>query len=282
MRVYPNVNRSARTPGDILDRIVRTKQAEVAGLVSRRADLQREAAAAGPARPFGPALRGEAVAVIGEFKRRSPSAGVLGGAAGPAASAREYARAGAAAMSVLTDGEFFGGELADLRAAREAVDLPVLRKDFVIDEIQLLEARAAGADAVLLIVRILEDGELMQLLAVAADLGMAALVEVHDVAELGRALSLGADIIGINNRDLATFRTDLAVSLELVPQVPAAAIVVAESGIRGVADVERLAAAGVDAILVGETLMRATESGVTAAALVGVRRQRRTGAEARA
>lgn len=279
-RVYPKVNRSARTPGDILDRIVRTKEAEVAALRPRGAAFEREAAAAAPARPFRAALRRPAVALIGEFKRRSPSAGTLGGETGPAAAARHYAAAGAAAISVLTDAEYFGGSLADLRAAREAVDLPVLRKDFVIDEIQLFEARAAGADAVLLIARILDDARMAALLGRAAQLGMAALIEVHDATELDRALALGADLIGINNRDLATFRTDLAVSLELAPRVPPGAIVVAESGIHDERDVDRLAAAGVDAILVGEALMRAGEAGV-AASLTAVPRQGRT-AEARA
>jgi indole-3-glycerol phosphate synthase len=255
----------------ILGRIIATKREEVAALAERRSVLRARAEAAGPVRPFAAALRRAdgAVALIGEYKRRSPSAGSLGGGVGPGPVARAYAQAGASALSVLTDRDYFGGGLADLVAARAAAALPVLRKDFVIDEVQLWEARAAGADAALLIVRVLDDAALAGLLEACRGLDLAALVEVHDAAELERALVAGADIIGINNRDLATFRTHLGLSLALAPHVPKDRLVVAESGIRGPADVERLGEAGVDAVLVGETLMRAADARAVAAGLVG-------------
>lgn len=193
--------------------------------------------------------------MIAEFKRRSPSAGEIG-SGDPAVVAAAYGTGGAAALSVLTDGPYFGGSLADLEAARAASSLPVLRKDFVVDELQVWEARSAGADAVLLIVRILEDARLAGLLELSRELRMGALVEVHDEAELERALGAGAMVIGVNNRDLDTFRTELEVTLRLAPLVPAGRIVVGESGIRDGADVDRLGDAGVDAVLVGEALMR--------------------------
>jgi indole-3-glycerol phosphate synthase len=250
------VNRSARAATGILRRIVESKQDEVDALRPRGQILRAAAERAGPARPFAASLdrRGE-VAVIAEFKRRSPSAGEIG-SGDPAAVAVAYGRGGAAAMSVLTDGPYFGGSLADLEAARAASSLPVLRKDFVLDELQVWEARSAGADAVLLIVRILEDARLAGLLDLSRELRMGALVEVHDEAELERALSAGAVVIGVNNRDLDTFRTQLEVTLRLAPLVPAGRILVGESGIRDGADVDRLGDAGVDAVLVGEALMR--------------------------
>jgi indole-3-glycerol phosphate synthase len=211
--------------------------------------------------------RGE-VAVIAEFKRRSPSAGVLSGAE-PAEVARAYAAGGAAAMSVLTDGPFFGGSLEDLGAARGAMEIPVLRKDFVVDEVQIWEARAAGADAVLLIVRILDDVRLSGFLDLCRELRFACLVEVHDAGELERALAVGSPILGINNRDLDTLRTDRAVSLELGPRVPADRVVVSESGIAFPGEVEELGEAGVDAILVGEALMRAGGGAQAVARLAG-------------
>jgi indole-3-glycerol phosphate synthase len=252
------VNRSARGEPDLLARIVQAKREELADLLPRMTQLMHAAEAAPPLRPFGAALRsGSRVTLIAEFKRRSPSAGELGGTAGAADAARAYQAAGATAMSVLTDARYFGGSLEDLRAARAASTLPVLRKDFVIHSAQVFEARANGADAVLLIVRILDDDELRELFAAAGDVGIDALVEVHDDAELERALVSGAGLIGINNRDLATFRTDLDVTMRLADRVPPDRTLVAESGIRTAADVELLASAGVDAILVGEALMRA-------------------------
>jgi indole-3-glycerol phosphate synthase len=217
------------------------------------------------------------VAVIAEVKRRSPSAGEIRGGAAAAAVARSYESAGAAAISVLTDGEFFGGDLDDLRRVREAVSVPLLRKDFLIDELQVHEARGAGASAVLLIVRILTDRELRHLCGVAADLGMAALVEVHDERELERALVAGARLVGVNNRDLATFRTDLRTTLRLAPAVPSDVLLVSESGVRTVADVELLAAAGVAAVLVGEALMRASDPVQLTRALACVERLQAAG-----
>jgi indole-3-glycerol phosphate synthase len=252
----------------MLARIVATKQEEVAALAPRRAALRGAAEAAPAPRPFEAALRaGPNVGLIAEIKRRSPSAGPIRPELAVAEVARAYAAAGAAALSVLTDREYFGGSLEDLAAAREAVALPILRKDFVVDEAQIWEARAAGADAVLLIVRILDDARLRELHALARGLGLGVLVEVHDRAELERALAAGARVVGVNNRDLDTFRTDLDVTLSLSGSLPAADVLVAESGIRGPEDVDRLAAAGVDAVLVGESLMRSPDVEAAARAL---------------
>jgi len=262
------VDRNARVSGSILERIVESKRAEVAALAAHGAELRAAAESAAPPRAFEAALRAAVgVALIAEIKRRSPSAGAIRPELTVAEVARAYERAGASALSVLTDADYFGGALADLAAARAAVPLPVLRKDFVLDALQLWEARAAGADAVLLIVRILDDARLRALLAQATGLGMGVLVEVHDAPELERALAAGAAIVGVNNRDLATFRTDLDVVLGLAPRVPAGRVLVAESGIRTTADVDRLAEAGVDAILVGESLMRAGDVAAAAGAL---------------
>lgn len=260
----------------ILSRIVGTKRNEVASLSPRRAELRAGAEVAPPARPFAAALRHPSqVRLLAEVKRRSPSAGEIRPGADPAEVARAYQAAGAAACSVLTDREYFGGDLEALVRVREAVSLPLIRKDFVVDPLQLWEARGAGADAVLLIVRILEDPLLGDLLALSRELGMDALVEVHDRAELERALAAGATLLGANNRDLDTFRTELGLSVELAPRVPPEATYVAESGIRTPEDVDRLGAAGVDAILVGESLMRQPDLRAAAAALVG--RPRRAG-----
>ncbi len=257
----------------ILDTIVAAKHTEVAAILGRRAELEKRAADAAPPRDFAAALwRPGEVRLLAEVKRRSPSAGEIRPGADPAEVARDYEAGGAAALSVLTDGAYFGGSLAALGAVRQAVALPVLRKDFVVHPVQLWEARAAGADAVLLIVRILDDALLGELLALAGELGMAALVEVHDAAELRRALAAGTQLVGVNNRDLATFETDLARSLELVRRVPSGVTFVAESGIRTAADVEQLGAAGVDAVLVGESLMRQPDLRAAAARLAGCRK----------
>jgi indole-3-glycerol phosphate synthase len=223
------------------------------------ADLERQAASAPAPRGFAAALRQGDIACIAEFKRRSPSAGWIHQHADPVAVAGAYQSGGAAALSVLTDGPFFGGALADLQAARGAVRLPILRKDFVIDPYQIVEARAAGADAVLLIVSALDDDALGALLGEATRLGLDALVETHDAAEVERALAIGATIIGINHRDLRTFKMDMSLAERLRPHIPSSRIVVAESGIRSVEDVRRMRSAGVDAILVGENLMRAPD-----------------------
>lgn len=255
----PETQESQRLPG-ILAEIVRTKSAELAELRPRAKELERNAAVAPPPRDFAAALAGpHHVSLIAECKRRSPGAGAIRPDLDPEGLTRGYERAGAAALSILTDRDYFGGSLADLAAAKAATSLPVLRKDFTLDPLHVVEARAAGADAVLLIVRILSDGVLASTLAEAEALGMAALVEVHDRAELARALEAGARVVGINNRDLATFRTDLGTTLELLEDVPEDVLVVSESGIRGPNDAALLGDAGVDAILVGETLLRAPD-----------------------
>ncbi|MGE0159102.1 MAG: indole-3-glycerol phosphate synthase TrpC [Gemmatimonadales bacterium] len=240
--------------------IVRTKTVEVDGLRDRTRELERAAATASPPRDFAGALAStEHVALIAECKRRSPGAGPIRTGLDPADLTRGYERAGAAALSVLTDRVYFDGSLDDLVATKAATSLPVLRKDFTIDPLQVVEARAAGADAVLLIVRILSDASLVSLHAEATAHGMAVLVEVHDRAELARALEIGAEIVGINNRDLSTFQTDLGTTIDLLEDVPDDVLVVSESGIRGPRDAALLGDAGVDAILVGETLLRAPD-----------------------
>jgi len=247
---------------DVLVRIVETKKAEVSALRARASELRSRAADTAAPLDFGAALVAPRVRVIAEVKRRSPGAGEIRPGLDPAQLARDYEAHGAAALSVLTDREYFGGSLDDLRAVRGAVDLPILRKDFMIAPVQIHEARAAGADCILLIVRILEDGQMQDLHGQALELGMAALVEVHDGEELERARALGARIVGINNRDLSTFRTDLAVSERLQAELPDDVVTVSESGIRTGDEVARLGRAGLHAILVGETLLRAEDPGL--------------------
>jgi indole-3-glycerol phosphate synthase len=257
-------------PVDTLQAIVARKREEVEALLPLAAEVRAQATDAPPPRDLAAALRRpDEVRVLAEVKRRSPSAGPIRPDADAATVAGWYEQGGAAAVSVLTDRDFFGGELEDLRRVRAAVGLPALRKDFVIDPVQVWEARAAGADAVLLIVRILDDARLAELHGLAAELGMSVLVEAHDAEEVERALAAGARLLGINNRDLATFRTDLALSLDLAADIPAAVTLVAESGIRSAEDVDRLGAAGVDAVLVGESLMRQPDPARAVAALAG-------------
>lgn len=266
----------ARALPGILAAIAATKRGEVEALRPRRRELERAALAAPPPRPFSGALRdGVHVSLIAECKRRSPGAGEIRPGLDAAALARTYESAGAKALSVLTDARYFGGSLADLAAARDATALPILRKDFTLDPLQVLEARSAGADAVLLIVRMLDDGLLRALHALTTELGMSALVEAHDAGEVARALEAEAGIVGINNRDLATFAADLGTTLRLVEGVGPEVTVVSESGIRSRTDVTRLAEAGVDAILVGETLLRASDPGAEASELASVARRRR-------
>ncbi|MCL4226059.1 MAG: indole-3-glycerol phosphate synthase TrpC [Myxococcales bacterium] len=253
----------------VLGTILDAKREEVAAARAARSLAEVEAAArlVPPARSLAAALARPAgaaplpVRVLAEVKRASPSAGPIAPGADPVAVARAYQEAGAAAISMLTDRRFFDGDLAFLAAARAAVTVPLLRKDFLVDAYQVVEARAAGADAVLLIVAALDDGRLAELLAVAAAFGMDALVEVHDEAEAGRAVAAGARLIGVNHRDLRTFELDLGLTGRLAPTLPAGTVLVAESGIRTPADVAGLAAAGAHAILVGETLMRAPRPG---------------------
>jgi indole-3-glycerol phosphate synthase len=250
----------------LLRQIVERKCAEVEE-ASRRvpaASLREEAAAAPPCRAFREALARPGpvgVNVIAEFKRASPSRGPIRPGADPAAVATRYASAGAAALSVLTDREFFRGSPDDLRRVRDAAALPVLRKDFVVSDYQLLEARAMGADAVLLIARILSPARLREYREQASELGLAVLVEVHDEWELEAAGAAAADLVGINSRDLDTFQTDLAIAGRLAPLLPAGVVAVAESGIRTAADMVRLRAAGIHAFLIGETLMSAPDPG---------------------
>ena len=255
---------------DILARIVATKREEVSALRPRASELRARARDLPPTRGFARSLSApDTVRLLAEIKRQSPSAGPIRPGADAAEIALDYRAGGAAALSVLTDLQYFGGTLDTLREVREAVDLPLLRKDFLIDEAQIWEARAAGADAILLIVRILSDDALAALLGEAGELGMDVLVEVHDAEELARARAVGAGLIGINNRDLASFHTDLGVSFSLAAGIPGTVTLVAESGIRSADDVARLGAAGVDAVLVGESLMRQPDVRAAATALVG-------------
>ncbi len=255
------------TVGDILQRILETKRGEVAAARSARpqAALEADARAAAPARDFAGALRAKIAAgepaVIAEVKRASPSKGLLRADFDPAAIARSYAAGGAACLSVLTDAVYFQGAAAHLGAARSACALPVLRKDFVVEPYQVYEARALGADCILLIVAALTPARMRELEAVAHDLGMAVLVEVHDAAELEAALGLATPLIGINNRDLRSFETRLETTLGLLARVPRGRLVVSESGIHARDDVARLRAAGVGAFLVGEAFMRSADPG---------------------
>jgi indole-3-glycerol phosphate synthase len=247
----------------VLDAILARKREEVAELrrtTSESALVARAREASAP-RGFAAALQnGPRPRVIAEFKRASPSKGEIRPGADPAAIARAYASAGAAALSVLTDLDYFSGSLADLRAARAACALPVLRKDFTIDALQILEARASGADAILLIVAALSDAALRELLACARETGVDALVEVHTAEELERALAVEAPLVGINNRDLHTFKTDVAVTRALLPQA-SGRTVISESGLDSAAVLRALDAEGVDAFLVGEALMREKDPG---------------------
>jgi indole-3-glycerol phosphate synthase len=258
---------------DILQRIVATKREEVAAARSRRdpAALQAAAREQPAARSFEAALRttiadGRA-AVIAEVKKASPSKGVLREHFVPAEIAASYARHGAACLSVLTDGPYFQGAPEYLAQARAACDLPVLRKDFIVDEYQVHESRALGADCILLIVACLGDAQLAAFESCAQALGMGVLVEVHDEAELERALRLKSPLIGVNNRNLRTFEVSLETTLRLLPRLPADRLLIAESGILTRADVQRLRSAAVHAFLVGEAFMRAPDPGQALAGL---------------
>jgi indole-3-glycerol phosphate synthase len=249
----------------ILDRIIEHKREELAAAKSAvpLSEMRARAAAAPAVRDFAAALSGVRIALIAEIKKASPSRGVLRADFEPVRLARQYAEAGASAISVLTDEEHFQGTLEHLRAIREALPdgPPVLRKDFVFDEYQVYEARANGTDALLLITAILEAALMADLLAETQSLGMAALVEVHDEAEVERALKAGGKIIGINNRDLRTFDVDLATTERLRPLIPAGKTVVAESGIFTREDMRRLEVIGVQAALIGEALVTAPDPG---------------------
>jgi indole-3-glycerol phosphate synthase len=255
----------------ILTQILARKRDEAARRAEPLAAVRTRAEARPAGRPFAAALRVvRRPAVIAEFKRRSPSFGWIHPEARPAEVARAYAAGGAAAMSVLTDGEGFGGALEHLVEARAAMSIAVLRKDFLLDEYDLWAARAAGADAALLIVAAFEDaGALGALVAAGAGMGLELLVEAHDAREVEVALAVGAQVIGVNARDLRTFEIDRGLPARLRPMVPADRVFVAESGIGSAAGAGALRAAGVDAILVGETLMRAADPAAALRALVG-------------
>jgi indole-3-glycerol phosphate synthase len=260
----------------ILDEIAAHKRRELMEAWARQppAGVERVARAVPPPRPFREALlaggNNPYPAVIAEIKRHSPAKGALRGAADPAALAATYAGAGAAALSVLTDVRFFHGSLADLQTARAAVHVPVLRKDFLLDPYDVFAARAAGADSVLLIVAILAQAELIGLLALARELGMEPLVEVHTAAEMARAGEAGAGIIGINNRDLHTFTVDLGTTERLAPLASPGTLLVSLSGIATPADARRMAAAGARAVLVGEALVTAPDPAARLRALRGI------------
>jgi indole-3-glycerol phosphate synthase len=257
----------------LLDEIVARKRVDVAArrAAVRRGTLEERAAALAPPRSLAAALTPRApggVEILAELKRASPVKGVLAAGFDPVARAADYVHGGAAALSVLTD-PHFQGSLPDLDSVRGRVDCPVLEKDFVVDEYQLWEARAHGADAVLLIVAILDRGQLTDLFQAAKGLGLSALVEVHREAELDRAADLGAGVIGVNNRDLTTFLTDLATTERLAPRAPAGACVVSESGIATRADVQRVVAVGAHAVLVGESLSRSGDPAAKLRELLG-------------
>lgn len=262
-----------KATGTVLDQILAHKQTEVAERSAREplAAVRERAQAQAPARGFVHALNERVAAgraaVIAEVKKASPSRGVIRADFDPAAVAGTYARGGAVCLSVLTDRDYFQGDDAHLQAAREAADLPVLRKDFTIDPYQVWETRAIGADAVLLIVAALEDELLAELHDTAVEAGLDVLVEVHTAAELERALKLDTPLIGINNRDLHNFETRLETTLELQSRVPGDRLLITESGIHTPADVQRMRSRGVHAFLVGESLMRADDPGAALAEL---------------
>jgi indole-3-glycerol phosphate synthase len=258
---------------DILKKILARKVEEIRDRSARvpLAELSSRAADAPPTRAFAAALESKIEdgqpAVIAEIKKASPSKGVMRADFDPAAIARSYAANGAACLSVLTDSDFFQGSEAFLAAARGACELPVLRKDFTIDPYQVYEARAIGADCILLIVAALGDATRVELALLAAELDLDVLVEVHNEEELERALAIPAPLIGVNNRDLRTFETSIETTLRLAPSIPYDRLLVTESGIRSPEDVARLRAEGIEAFLVGETFMRAADPGAALAKL---------------
>ncbi len=255
----------------ILDDIIANKKEELAETKRRvsLSDVKARAAEAGPTRGFGDALSGKEIRLITEVKKASPSKGVIRPDFDPLAIAGTYAEAGAACLSVLTEQKFFQGRLEYLGAIRKSVALPLLRKDFIIDEYQIFEARAAGADAILLIAACLERHQIEEYIGIAKQLGLDVLVESHTYKELDTSLLAGAELVGINNRDLATFKVSLQTTIDLLSDVPDDRTVVSESGIMTRADVLKLRQAGVDAILVGEGLMRERDIGKKVKELLG-------------
>jgi indole-3-glycerol phosphate synthase len=256
----------------VLDKIVAAKREEIAACRAQtpEAELRRKLADAPPVRDFFAALAGPGpIRLIAEIKKASPSAGVIRDDFDPVAIAQIYEQHGASCLSVLTDEPFFQGRLEYLELVRAHVELPVLRKDFILDSYQLLEARAAGADAVLLIAECLDDCNLRKLHNETIELGMTPLVELYDPENLDRVLEAGATLVGVNNRDLRTFQVDLEHTLRLRPRVPEHCVMVSESGVKTRQDVDRLEAAGIDAILVGESLMREPNIGAAVDRLLG-------------
>jgi indole-3-glycerol phosphate synthase len=260
-----------------LEQILQETRGRVSRLQHGRRELERRAAHASPARFFGAFAPDGSVGVIAEVKRRSPSAGSIQAALDPVAHARAYAAGGAVAVSVLTEPGHFGGSVDDLQRVAAAVPLPVLCKDFILDELQLLEARAAGASAALLIARIVAGARLRELIEAAGRLELGVLVEVHSVHELDAAIAAGAAVVGVNNRDLDSLVVDLAIGERVLRAVPRNLVAVGESGIETRADVERLAVAGADLILVGTSLARLADPQAAVRALCGVPRQTRGG-----
>jgi len=263
---------AARSTDNVLDRIVAHKRGEVAAAKAARPveQLQEALSAAPPVRDFAAALKAAPwMGLIAEVKKASPSAGVIKADFDPLAIAARYQAAGANCLSVLTDENFFQGHLDYLKQIRETARVPCLRKDFLIDRYQVLEARVAGADAILLIAECLTDCELRDLYFYASELGLESLIEVYDPENLERVLKLEPALVGVNNRDLRTFTVDLDHTIRLAKQVPSSTLLVSESGIKTRADVERLKAAGVGAILVGETLMRSDDIAATVRQLTG-------------
>ena len=258
-----------------LEEILSSTRSALPGLRARRADIERRAAQAPQPPSWREAFQRTDVALIAEIKRRSPSAGVIQSELDPTTHAGAYAAGGAAAISVLTDQPFFGGSLADLETVVASVAIPVLRKDFILDELQLVEARAAGASAVLLIVRALDTPVLRALARAAHGMGLGTLVEVHTEGELEAALAAEPAAIGVNSRDLATFKVDAVGALRLIAHVPKEIPAIAESGIAGRDDVARASAAGADAVLVGTFLSQAADPQALVRTLVGVARRPR-------
>jgi indole-3-glycerol phosphate synthase len=259
-----------RTSSGILAGIVQQKQQEVAELRSRAAVLEQEAwDRRSHSRSFAGALQASCPAIIAEIKKASPSRGLLQADFHPARLACTYEQGGATCLSVLTDKQYFQGGLHDLEAARAAVNLPVLRKDFTIDRLQIFEAAARGADAILLIAAILDTAELQRFRELASSLGLDSLVEVHDQEELRKAIDSGANVIGVNNRNLDTFEVSLDTSLRLSYQLPSSAVRISESGIHNRSDIDVLLGAGYTGFLVGESLMKAQDPAAALKALVG-------------
>ena len=254
----------------MLDNILASVRSRLPSLKAREDRLREAAAALPPPREFTAALAGPGMSIIAEFKRASPSKGLINAGLDPIERATAFEAGGASAMSVLTEPDHFMGSSEDLRAARSATTLPTLRKDFTLDTAHVWEARTMGADAVLLIVAILEDAHLARLLGAAAEAGLAALVEVHSREEAIRALDAGARVVGVNNRDLRTFNVDLATSEQVAPLLDGLEVRIAESGVTGPEDAARLRAAGYDALLVGEYLSRSADPAEAISGLRGV------------